>query len=277
MRRRASEGHPPSPYNAGPQAAIVPGAGRVNSSCVCPRPGANNSGRRCGHRSRPLADQRLDPTRVVCSPRVANLQLCMPRRSTGAGRVNGMLPDLRFVIGAIFATAMLGIVAIGLFATVRMTHQAKMGPLEISRNVTFDDRADWNQFSDPDSVRRFEELTRRSAPAEASTLRAATAPAIEQSSIPAADAPTVLAVPAADLAADLVADLAAYLVPDAPAVAPPQPAAAAKRPRWRRRSPPQPTRRPRLRWHHPRLPQLPRRRRMSRRSRRWCPSPRRAN
>ena len=137
-----------------------------------------------------------------------------------------MLPDLRFVIGAIFATAMLGIVAIGLFATVRMTHQAKMGPLEISRNVTFDDRADWNQFSDPDSVRRFEELTRRSAPAEASTLRAATAPAIEQSSIPAADAPTVLAVPAADLAADVVADLAAYLVPDAPAVAPPQPAAA---------------------------------------------------
>ena len=35
-----------------------------------------------------------------------------------------MLPDLRFVIGAIFATAMLGIVAIGLFATVRMTRNA---------------------------------------------------------------------------------------------------------------------------------------------------------
>jgi hypothetical protein len=101
------------------------------------------------------------------------------------GRVNGMLPGFRFVIGATVAAAMLAIVAIGLFAAARMTHQPKVGPLETSRNVTFDDRTAWNQFADPDSVRRFEELAERSTRAVGSALRSAAAPANEQASVPA--------------------------------------------------------------------------------------------
>ena len=71
-----------------------------------------------------------------------------------------MLPDFRFAIGALLATAVLGITSFGLLAAVRLTHQAKVGPLESSRSVPFDDRADWNQFNDPDSTRRFEEIGR---------------------------------------------------------------------------------------------------------------------
>jgi hypothetical protein len=69
-----------------------------------------------------------------------------------------MLSGFRFVIGAILATAMLGVSSLGLYTTVKLKHQAKAGPIESSRNLVFDDRADWNQFYDPDSARRFEEL-----------------------------------------------------------------------------------------------------------------------
>ena len=78
-----------------------------------------------------------------------------------------MLANLRFVIGAALAIALLAVTALGLFAAVRMTHQTKIGPLESSRSVAFDDRTDWNQFNDPDSARRFEELTRKAAAATA--------------------------------------------------------------------------------------------------------------
>jgi len=78
-----------------------------------------------------------------------------------------MLPDFRFVIGAVLATAFLGVTCIGLFATVRLAHQAKIGPLEASRALAFGDGADWNQFADPDSVRRFEELARKADAADA--------------------------------------------------------------------------------------------------------------
>ena len=71
-----------------------------------------------------------------------------------------MLPNLRFVIGAILATSFLGAASVGLFATVRPQHQAKVGPLEASRTEAFGDRADWNQFADPDAARRFGSLTR---------------------------------------------------------------------------------------------------------------------
>ena len=56
---------------------------------------------------------------------------------------------------------------------------AKAGPIEVSRHLLFDDRADWNQFYDPDSARRFEKLARRpeaSEPAETSALAAPGAP-----------------------------------------------------------------------------------------------------
>src|SRR5690349_13267878 len=73
-----------------------------------------------------------------------------------------MLPDFRFVIGAILAMAVLGTTAFGMLVAVRATHQTKAGPLEVSRSLAFGDRADWNQFYDPDSGRRFEELARKS-------------------------------------------------------------------------------------------------------------------
>src|SRR5215472_17157064 len=106
-----------------------------------------------------------------------------------------MLPDFRFVIGAVLAIAVLGTTAFGMLVAMRATHQTKAGPLEVSRNLAFDDRADWNQFYDPDSGRRFEELTRRSAPPAPPTpepTRAADAPA---SAFPARELPREDAVP----------------------------------------------------------------------------------
>lgn len=72
-----------------------------------------------------------------------------------------MLPDVRFVIGATLATAVLGVAAFGLATAVRLSHQAKIGPLESSRSLAFDERADWNQFSDPELMRRFEDMARQ--------------------------------------------------------------------------------------------------------------------
>jgi hypothetical protein len=72
-----------------------------------------------------------------------------------------MLPDFRFVIGATLATAVLGVAAFGLATAVRLSHQTKIGPLESSRSLAFDERADWNQFSDPELMRRFEDLARQ--------------------------------------------------------------------------------------------------------------------
>jgi hypothetical protein len=77
-----------------------------------------------------------------------------------------MLSGLRFVIGAILATAMLGVGSLGLYATVKLRHQASEGPIESSRNLMFGDRADWNPFYYADSAARFEELTRQPGASE---------------------------------------------------------------------------------------------------------------
>ena len=83
-----------------------------------------------------------------------------------ARTVNRMLPNFRFVIGAVLATALLAVTALGLFASVRTSHQTNAGPLESSRNLVFDDRTVWNQFNDPEAARRFMELMRRVGPTE---------------------------------------------------------------------------------------------------------------
>lgn len=101
-----------------------------------------------------------------------------------------MLANLRFVIGAALATALLAVTALGLFAAVRMTHHTKIGPLESSRSMAFDDRTDWNQFNDPESARRFEELTRKAAAAAAAAARAADA---SNEAAPPAAAPEAVA------------------------------------------------------------------------------------
>ena len=48
-----------------------------------------------------------------------------------------MLPDLRFVIGAVLATALLGVTLFGLAATMHISHQSKIGPLEASRMLAY--------------------------------------------------------------------------------------------------------------------------------------------
>jgi hypothetical protein len=131
-----------------------------------------------------------------------------------------MLPDFRFVIGAGLATAFLGVTSVGLLATVRLTHQGKVGPLESSRTLAFD-RADWNQFADPESVRRFDELARK-------------IDAVEHAAQPASDQPTSapppvaaqapIEAPAYDHQAETVAapaDVAAAAEAKAPELAPP--------------------------------------------------------
>ena len=130
-----------------------------------------------------------------------------------------MLPDFRFVIGAGLATAFLGVTSVGLLATVRLTHQGKVGPLESSRTLAFD-RADWNQFADPESVRRFDERARK-------------VDAVEHAAQPASDQPTStspaaaqapIEPPAYDHQAETVAapaDMAAAAEAKAPELVPP--------------------------------------------------------
>ena len=48
-----------------------------------------------------------------------------------------MLPDFRFLVGAVLATALFGVTAIGLFSAVKIAHQARIGPLEASRSFAF--------------------------------------------------------------------------------------------------------------------------------------------
>ena len=71
-----------------------------------------------------------------------------------------MLPDLRFVIGAGLATTLLVATTFGVVATLRLAHQAKMGPFESSRSLAYADQTDWNQFQDPTAARRFDDMTR---------------------------------------------------------------------------------------------------------------------
>jgi hypothetical protein len=83
-------------------------------------------------------------------------------RTVGAdaepGTVNGMLPDFRFVLGAILALAMLAVGGLGLVTSVQLAREAHIAPLEESRSLAFAGRAERNQFYDPDAARRLEGL-----------------------------------------------------------------------------------------------------------------------
>ncbi|MCC6887496.1 MAG: hypothetical protein IT536_03085 [Hyphomicrobiales bacterium] len=48
-----------------------------------------------------------------------------------------MIPDLRFVIGAVTATVLLGVTVFGLLVAVHISHQSKVGPLEASRLLAY--------------------------------------------------------------------------------------------------------------------------------------------
>ena len=62
--------------------------------------------------------------------------------------------------------SLLAVVCLSLVAAVYVTHQGKVGPLELSRNLPFDDQSDWNQFYDPESARRFAGLAHRAYASE---------------------------------------------------------------------------------------------------------------
>jgi hypothetical protein len=68
-----------------------------------------------------------------------------------------MLPDLRFVIGAILATVVLGMTALGLATSVRLTRQATVSPLESNRSLAFADRADWQHLPSSEAARQVPE------------------------------------------------------------------------------------------------------------------------
>jgi hypothetical protein len=113
-----------------------------------------------------------------------------------------MLPGLRFVIGAVFATAMLAVVSVGLFKTVKLEPQSKTGPLQTSRSLGFHERADWNQFYDPEALRRFEELAGKSDAADLAAKRSAEeqAPAVAEAPAEAAPGETGAAAQPAAIA-----------------------------------------------------------------------------
>ena len=72
-----------------------------------------------------------------------------------------MLSSLRFVMGAILASATLMVSALGLLSIAKLGQITSAGPTQVSRNLSFDDRSDWNQFYDADSGWRFEQLARK--------------------------------------------------------------------------------------------------------------------
>ena len=126
-----------------------------------------------------------------------------------------MLPNLRFTVGAMLATALLVVTAFGIAATLRLAREAKTGPLETSRSLAYTDQTDWNQFTDPTAVRRYEEAMRPVASEDAPPV---TEPA---ASLP----PTAVASPKLEpIAPDItsvapVTDLAAAVPPVAEVLA----------------------------------------------------------
>jgi hypothetical protein len=133
------------------------------------------------------------------------------------------MPDLRFTIGAVLATALLTVTAFGVTATLRLAQHAKLGPLDLARSLAYSDSSDWNQFADPTATRRFEELMRPvegvTMPITEVTTTSGPVPAAP-SALPEAGAQDLTGV--APLVSLAVADARA---PAAVAEAPPAPAA----------------------------------------------------
>jgi hypothetical protein len=151
------------------------------------------------------------------------------------GTVNGMLPDFRFVLGAILALTMLAVGGLGLVTSVRLVREAHMAPLDESRSLAFAGHAEWNQFYDPDAARRYEALAgkteapvaeaRLEPPAETPAPPETAPPAIAQpapeeqtAALPAHQPEPAVAAEVAPVGAD---DKAPEKTPDADPVAPP--------------------------------------------------------
>jgi hypothetical protein len=147
-----------------------------------------------------------------------------------------MLPDFRFVLGAILAIALLAVAGLGLVTSVQLAREARMVPLADARSLAFAGHAEWNQFYDPDGARRFEGLAGKTeSPVVEARLETAaeTSPAIAPPVIApvspeerTADIPTSLLEPiiAPDVANDKTPDKTPQT--DRPHTAPPQSAEA---------------------------------------------------
>ncbi len=77
-----------------------------------------------------------------------------------------MLPDFRFVLGAILAITLLAVAGLGLVTSVRLVQEARINPIEDARSLAFAGHAQWNQFYDPEGARRFEDLAGKAPPTE---------------------------------------------------------------------------------------------------------------
>jgi hypothetical protein len=64
------------------------------------------------------------------------------------------------------AGSLLAVVCLSLVAAVYVTYQGKVGPLELSRNLPFENPSDWNQFYDAESAHRFAALAHRADASE---------------------------------------------------------------------------------------------------------------
>jgi hypothetical protein len=117
-----------------------------------------------------------------------------------------MLPDIRFAIGAVLASALLIVTAFGLAATVRIAHHKTGGPLEAPRVLAYGDPMDWGPR--PDALRRLDDprindplLDRLAAipvePAAVRPIDTAEAPVREEAGAPVVIALPIAAVPPA--------------------------------------------------------------------------------
>ena len=102
-----------------------------------------------------------------------------------------MLPDFRFVLGAILAITLLAVAGLGLVASVRLVQEARINPIEDARSLAFAGHAQWNQFYDPEGARRFEDLAGK-APATETRLET---PADTAEMAPPVAAPAPAAAP----------------------------------------------------------------------------------
>jgi hypothetical protein len=78
-----------------------------------------------------------------------------------------MLPDFRFILGAILAITLLAVAGLGLVTSVRLVQEARISPIEDARSLAFAGHAQWNQFYDPDGARRFEDMAGKTPATEA--------------------------------------------------------------------------------------------------------------
>ncbi len=99
-----------------------------------------------------------------------------------------MIPDLRFIIGAVTAALLLGLTLFGFAATVHIAQQSKVGPLEASRLLAYTSD-DWHRIDSLTVARQMNALATRAEPSTAQRPEPPLELAAPQPQIVAANAP----------------------------------------------------------------------------------------